>query len=210
MNKKEEFQYYLTRFLAEYMAGQRNLSQNTISSYAYTFKLLLNFFSAEKNIRSDKITLDKLTKDNIIGFLDWLEQTRGVTIASRNIRLAGIHSFIKYIQTEDPSHLFEYQKILSIKNKKHQSSEIPYLSLNQIKAVLAAPDSSSRQGFRDKVLLTVLYDSGARVDELIHMKVSDLRLSQPAQIKIKGKGNKIRTVPLMGNTVESLKKYIND
>lgn len=126
MNKKEEFQYYLTRFLTKYMAGQRNLSQNTISSYAYTFKLLLNFFSAEKNIRSDKITLDKLTKDNIIGFLDWLEQTRGVTIASRNIRLAGIHSFIKYLQTEDPSHLFEYQKILSIKNKKHQSSEIPY------------------------------------------------------------------------------------
>lgn len=210
MNKKEEFQYYLTRFLTEYMAGQRNLSQNTISSYAYTFKLLLNFFSAEKNIRSDKITLDKLTKDNIIGFLDWLEQTRGVTIASRNIRLAGIHSFIKYLQTEDPSHLFEYQKILSIKNKKHQSSEIPYLSLNQIKAVLAAPDSSSRQGFRDKVLLTVLYDSGARVDELIHMKVSDLRLSKPEQITIKGKGNKIRTVPLMGNTVEFLKKYINE
>lgn len=74
---------------------------------------------------------------------------------------------------------------------------------------MAAPDSSSRQGFRDKVLLTVLYDSGARVDELIHMKVSDLRLSKPEQITIKGKGNKIRTVPLMENSVEFLKKNIS-
>lgn len=210
MNKKEEFQYYVTRFLTEYMASQRNLSHNTISSYAYTFKLLLKFFNEKKNIRSDKITLDDLSKDNIIGFLDWLEQNRGVKVASRNIRLAGIHSFIKYVQIEDPTHLFEYQKILSIKNKKHQSTEIPFLTIEQIKKLLAAPDSSNKQGFRDKVLLTVLYDSGARVDELIHMKVSDLRLYQPAQITIKGKGNKIRAVPLMGNTVELLKKYINE
>ena len=87
---------------------------------------------------------------------------------------------------------------------------MPYLTINQIKAVLNAPDSSTRQGFRDKVLLTVLYDTGARVDELIHMKAGDVRLSSPATVKITGKGNKLRTVPLMGNTVGLLKRYIEE
>ena len=210
MNKKEEFQYYVTKFLTSYMAGQRNLSQNTISSYADTFKLVLIYFSTVKNISADKITLDDMTRDNIIGFLNWLEETRNVSTASRNIRLAAIHSFIRYVQIEDPSHLYEYQKLLAIKNKKHQSVEIPYLTIDQIKAVLNAPDSSTKQGFRDKVLLTVLYDTGARVDELIHMKFGDVRLSSPATVKITGKGNKLRTVPLMGNTAELLKKYIDE
>ena len=210
MNKREEFQYYVTKFLTSYMAGQRNLSQNTISSYADTFKLVLIYFSTVKNISADKITLDDMTRDNMIGFLDWLEETRSVSTASRNIRLAAIHSFIRYVQIEDPTHLYEYQKILAIKNKKHQSVEIPYLTIDQIKTVLNAPDSSTKQGFRDKVLLTVLYDTGARVDELIHMKFGDVRLSSPATVKITGKGNKLRTVPLMGNTAELLKKYIDE
>ena len=210
MNKKEEFQYYVTRFLTSYMAGQRNLSKNTISSYADTFKLVLIYYSTVKNISADKITLDDMTRDNMIGFLDWLEETRNTSAASRNIRLAAIHSFVRYVQIEDPSHLYEYQKILAIKNKKHQSVEIPYLTIDQIKAVLNAPDSSTEQGFRDKVLLTVLYDTGARVDELIHMKIGDVRLSSPATVKITGKGNKVRTVPLMGNTAELLKRYVDE
>lgn len=210
MNKKEEFQYYLTRFLTAYLTGQRNLSPNTISSYADTFRLLLIFFETMKGIKAEKIVLDDFTRNNIISFLDWLESTREVTPASRNIRLAGIHSFVRFIQIEDPAHLYEYQKILAIKNKKHQSTEISHLNIDQTKAVLNAPDTSTAQGLRDKTLLTVLYDSGARVDELIHMKVDDIRLTSPASVKITGKGNKVRTVPLMGNTVSLLKKYIDE
>ena len=102
MNKKEEFQYYVTMFLTSYMAGQRNLSKNTISSYADTFKLTLIYFSTVKNISADKITLGDMTRDNMIGFLGWLEETRSVSAASRNIRLAAIHSFVRYVQIEDP------------------------------------------------------------------------------------------------------------
>ncbi|MDO4416539.1 MAG: tyrosine-type recombinase/integrase, partial [Erysipelotrichaceae bacterium] len=210
MSKKEEFQYYVTKFLTSYMSSQRNLSSNTIASYADAFRLLLIYFENKVGISANKVKLEHLTRDNIIHFLDWLEEERDVSAASRNIRLAAIHSFIKYIQIENPANLYEYQKILAIKNKKHQSTEIPYLSIKQIRAVLAAPDSSIQQSFRDKVLLTVLYDSGARVDELIHMKVSDIRLSSPASVTITGKGNKVRTVPLMGNTVNLLKKYIDE
>lgn len=210
MNKREEFQYYVTRFLTHYMSGQRNLSTNTVSSYADTFRLLLIFLQDRKNIKPDKVRLENLTRDIINDFLDWLEDERKLSAASRNIRLSAIHSFIRYVQSEDPANLLEYQKILSIKNKKHQSREIPYLSIEQIKAILTAPDSSVWQGFRDKVLLTVLYDSAARADELIHMKVGDIRLSPPASVTIAGKGNKVRTVPLMGNTVILLKKYIDE
>lgn len=210
MNKKEEFQYYLSRFLTFYMAGQRNLSSNTVSSYADTFKLLLTFFENVKDIKADRIQLNDLTRDNMVEFLDWLENFRNVMPASRNIRLAAIHSFVRYVQIEDPAHLHEYQKILAIKNKKHQTTVVPYLSVNQMKAIIEAPDADTEQGFRDKVLLTVLYDSAARVDELIHMKVDDLRLSSPETVRITGKGNKIRTVPLMGNTVCLLKKYISE
>lgn len=177
MSKKEEFQYYVTKFLTSYMSSQRNLSSNTIASYADAFRLLLIYFENKVGISANKVKLEHLTRDNIIHFLDWLEEERDVSAASRNIRLAAIHSFIKYIQIENPANLYEYQKILAIKNKKHQSTEIPYLSIKQIRAVLAAPDSSIQQSFRDKVLLTVLYDSGARVDELIHMKVSDIRIT---------------------------------
>ena len=210
MNKKKEFQYYVTKFLTSYLSGQRNLSPNTISSYADTFRLILIWFEKENNISADKIMLEDFTRENIIKFLDWFEETRNVSIVSRNLRLAAIHSFIRYVQTEDPVHLHEYQRILAIKFKKHQSTEIPYLSVDQIKAILNATDGSLKQGFRDKVLLTVLYDSAARVDELIHMKVADLRIEPPESVKITGKGNKVRTVPLMGNTVELLKKYINE
>lgn len=210
MNKKDDFQYYVTRFLTSYMAGQRNLSRNTISSYADTFRLLLIFFADEKGIRADKITLNQISREHIVEFLDWLEETRGVTAATRNIRLAAIHSFTRFVQIEDPTHLDEYRKILGIKNKKCQTREIPYLTIDQVKAILSAPDSTTKQGFRDKVLMTTLYDSAMRVDELIYMRISNVRLSPPANVKITGKGSKERIVPLMGNTAELLNKYIEE
>lgn len=159
--------------------------------------------------RTDKIQLDDITKENVTDFLNWLENERNVTISSRNVRLSAIHSFIKYVQAEDPEHVYEYRKILSIKNKKYKTADIPYLSINQIKAILKAPDSTTQQGFRDKVLLTVLYDTAARFDELIHLIFNDVKLDKPATITLNGKGNKIRVVPIMGNTVELLQRYIS-
>lgn len=189
--------------------NKRNISQNTISSYADTFKLFLKYFDLTKKKPGNRINLEDLTKENIIDFLNWLEIERNVTISSRNVRLAAIHSFIKYIQLEDPIHLNEYKKILSIKNKKSKTLEIPYLSINQVKAILNCPDSTTNQGFRDKVLLTVLYDTAARVEELINLKYEDIRLDKPTTVKLRGKGNKNRIVPIMGNTSLLLQEYIN-
>ena len=131
MNKKDDFQYYVTRFLTSYMAGQRNLSRNTISSYADTFRLLLIFFADEKGIRADKITLNQISREHIVEFLDWLEETRGVTAATRNIRLAAIHSFIRFVQIEDPTHLDEYRKILKI-IKVRKKNPLVWLGISNI------------------------------------------------------------------------------
>ena len=208
MKDKKTFQYYMSSYFITYLHAERNVSPNTIASYADTFKLFLNYFEKVLKKRTDKIRLDDITKENITDFLNWMEHERHVTASSRNVRLAAIHSFIKYVQTEDPEHVYEYRKIMGIKNKKYKTADIPYLSVNQIKMILKAPDSTTHQGFRDKVLLTVLYDSAARVDELIKLTFNDVRLDKPATITLNGKGNKVRIVPIMGNTVELLQKYI--
>ena len=209
MNDKKTFQYHISKYFTRYLHAERNVSPNTIASYADTFKLFLNYFETVLKKRTDKIQLDDITKENVTDFLNWLENERNVTISSRNVRLSAIHSFIKYVQAEDPEHVYEYRKILIIKNKKYKTADIPYLSINQIKDILKAPDSTTQQGFRDKVLLTVLYDTAARVDELIHLTFNDVKLDKPATITLNGKGNKIRVVPIMGNTVELLQRYIS-
>jgi integrase/recombinase XerD len=150
-----------------------------------------------------------MTKELIVGFLDWLEEVRGYTISSRNQRLAVLHSFIRYTQKESPESLDELRKILAIPSKKHPKSMIPYLTGPEMKILLEQPDSSTYEGFRDRVLLSVLYDTGARVQELIDIKLKDVRLSSPAVITLHGKGSKIRQVPLMGKTTELVAKYMD-
>lgn len=206
----KNFQYHLSNFLTKEMPIDRNNSSNTIASYACTFKLFLEYMEKKKNIKPNKINLSDMTRDNIINFLNWLENDHHVHTNSRNVRLAAIKSFVGYLQIVDVEHIFEYQKILSIKSKKGPDNEVLWISKEQMKLLLNSPNSSTKEGFKDKVLLTVLYDTGARVDELIHLKLIDIHLDKPASVKIKGKGNKIRVVPIMGNTVELLKKYIKE
>lgn len=209
MNNKN-FQYHLSNFLTKEMPINRNNSSNTISSYAITFKLFLEYMEKVKKIKPNKVSLSDITRDNIINFLNWMEETKHIQVHSRNVRLSAIRSFVNYLQCEDVEHIFEYQKILSIKKKKGPSNEVMWISKEQMKLLLNSPNSKTKEGFKDKVLLTLLYDSAARVDELIHMKLIDVPLENPSSIKIKGKGSKIRVVPIMGNTVELLRKYIKE
>lgn len=206
----KDFDYYLATFLTKYLAGERCLSTNTIKSYRDTFKLFLTFMESVKHIPHQRMTLNDFTHDNIIEFLDWLETDCGVKKSSRNVRLAGIHSFVKFIQLDDLERLMEYKKILAIKSKKHASREIPYLSKEELKALLDAPDTSTPQGRRDKVLLAVLYDSAARVSELTNLTLDNIRLIKPETITLTGKGDKTRIVPIMGITVDLLRKYIDE
>lgn len=204
------FQYYLSKFLQEEMITNKNLSKNTVASYADTYKLFLIYMQEKKSVSANYVTLENLNRNTVYEFLNWLESDRKVSITTRNIRLAAIHSFVKYLQIEDPAHIYEYQKILSIKKKKFCSKEVMWLTKNQIKILLSVIDDKKFMGLRDKTLLTLLYDAALRVDELICLKYNDVHFSNQTIIKVLGKGSKSRTIPLMGHTAELLKKYIKE
>jgi len=206
--KKNDFFKYLSYFLSKYLPGEKNASTNTIASYRDTFKLFLIFCDEEKGIKAERILMSHITKELIVSYLNWLEEKRRCSISTRNQRLAALHSFFRYVQKESPENIYELQRILSISSKKSQKTLVPYLTGPETQILLSQTNPSSYEGFKDMVLLSVLYDTGARVQELIDIKVKDVRLSSPAVIKLHGKGNKVRQVPIMGKTSELLEKYM--
>lgn len=208
--KPTDFSKYLTEYFTNYLPLQKNASINTIHSYRDTFKLLLRYCSEEKNITPEKITLEKLDKVLFLDFLEWLEFEKNNSISTRNLRLAAVHSFFRYVQTEDPTQIFNFQKVISIPIKKAPKTAVDYLTPDAMKILLAQPDKYTRKGRRDLTLMSTLYDSGARVQELIDLKVSDVILTTQPVIILNGKGNKIRRVPLMNNTKVLLEKYIQE
>lgn len=206
--KPTNFAKYLTAFFSDYLSKQKNVSRNTILSYRDTFKLLIQYCQESKKIKAEKITLDLLSSDWLTDFLAWLETDRKCSIATRNQRLAALHAFFHYIQMEEPDGILHFQKIIAIPIKKSKKSVVEYLNPNAIKMLLAQPDRHTSKGRRDLTLLSVLYDSCARVQELIDIKVRDIVLQEPATIQLTGKGNKIRRVPIMNNTATLLQRYL--
>jgi site-specific recombinase XerD len=205
---KLDFPYYLTQFLSKHLPGEKNASQHTIQSYSFTFKLLLTFFECVKSVTPERMSMDNLTRDAIIEFLDWLELSRGCGVTTRNQRLVAIHSFVRFVQKQSPENLFEFQKILNIPDKRCAKTIVPFLTGEEMRILLSTPDSSTWNGFRDLTLLAVLYDSAARVQELVDLKVKDLRLSKPAVITLHGKGQKTRHVPISDKTRDLLESYL--
>jgi Site-specific recombinase XerD len=206
--KENDFAKFLSYFLSKYLPGQKNASTHTIASYRDTFKLFLIFCENEKNIKPEKIQISDIYKELIIEYLDWLETARGCSINTRNQRLAVLHSFFRYVQKESPENLYEIQKIMSLPYKKCPRPMVPYLTGNETQLLLSQPNTSTYEGFRDLVLLSVMYDTGSRVQELTDIRIKDVRLTAPAVIILHGKGNKTRQVPLMGNTAGLLEKYL--
>ena len=208
MKKESDFAKHLSSFLTRYLPGTLNVSKNTISSYRDTYKLFLLFWQEDRKIRPEHLRLNMITRESVSCFLDWLEKSRGCCISTRNQRLAAIHSFIRYVQLESPENLFELQKVLAIPIKKGPRPDIKFLTLKETEILLAQPDISSKVGRRNLVLLALMYDSGARVQEIIDLTFQDVRLDAPSVVILRGKGNKTRSVPLMKNTTSLLKEFI--
>ena len=180
--KKPDFPYYLTSFLGKYLPGQKNVSRNTIESYAVTFKLFFFFCESEKNLKTEKITIHTITCQLILEYLDWLETQRGCAISTRNQRLVALHSFFRYVQKQKPECMEEISRILDIPYKKTAKAMVPYLTGDEMRILLSQPDGSTREGFRDLVLLSVLYDTAARVQELADLEIKDVRIEKPSVI----------------------------
>lgn len=206
--KPTDFSKSLTDFLSKYLPAERGMSFNTITSYKDTFVLFIDFMEKQKNIRVEKLLLKNLTRDSTIGFLDWLQSERHCCNATRNVRLAAIHSFASFLQHENPQYLNEWQNILSIRVKKTEKGTVNYLTLEGIRLLLQQPDPLSRKGLRDRAMFALMYDSGARAQEIIDLTPSMVRLNKPYTIKLVGKGNKARIVPLMEQEVVHLRYYM--
>ena len=208
--KPTDLALHLRAFLTDYLPVQRGLSPNTIGGYRYAFVLLLRYCREVRKLRVERLQLEQVDAALVVDFLEHLERERGSCASTRNHRLAAIHSFFRYVQTEDPEKLAHCQRILAVPQRRTIHGEPTYLSAEDLTALLRAPDPSTRAGWRDVVLLTVLYDTGARVQELIDLRVGDVRLDTPAMIRLIGKGRKIRLVPLMANTAKALARYCNE
>jgi len=208
MMKPTDFSKNLTNFLAKYLPGERGLSTNTISSYKFAFVLFISFMEQQKKINVSKIELKDITKESIVEFLDWLQSNRKCSAATRNVRLAALHSFFRFLQYQHPENMSEWQRILSIKEKKTKKEAINYLTIDGIKLLLEQPDTSTHKGRRDLAMLALMYDCAARVQEIIDIEPSSIRLNKPYTIKIIGKGNKARIVPLMEEEIVHIKRYM--
>ncbi|MDR2571551.1 MAG: site-specific integrase [Oscillospiraceae bacterium] len=208
MKKVTDFANYLKLFFTTYLAGVRNLSKNTIMAYRDTFRLLLLFCQNVCGIKPEKLIIKMLESKLVIQYLDWLQTERKSSVSTRNMRLAAIHAFFRYLQAQEPEYLFICQKILLIPFKKCTKTVIQHLTPEQTTLLLKQPNMKTKNGRRDVTLLSVLYDTGARVQEICDLRVRNVRLEHPALITLTGKGNKARHVPLVGNTVNLLKIYM--
>jgi len=208
--KPTDFAKHMTAFFSEYLPGVKNLSSNTILSYRDAFRLLLTYCRDCENIPTEKLRIASFDDKLLLRFLGWLQQERGCSIATRNIRLAAIHSFFRYVQAHEPGLLLSCQLVLNVPFKKCQQPIIQHLTPEQTRDLLAAPGFSSRADRRDTTLLSVLYDTGARVQELCDLCVRDVRLDSPSIISLTGKGRKTRHVPLVANTVKLLRSYMDE
>lgn len=208
--KPTDFGYYLTGFLSKHLPGTVGLSPNTIISYRDTFSLFLEFCSAHKEIAPEKVSLNHLNRKLVEEYLQWLEEARKCIASTRNVRLAAFHSFCQYLQMEFPDYIHQAQQILSIPMKRTKKVSVEYITLNAMKLLLEKPDKTTKEGRKDTVLLSLLYDSGARVQELADLKVGDIRMASPPTVKLTGKGCKSRIVPLMKPMAALLKQYLSE
>lgn len=206
--KTTDFAHCLSSYLTMYLPGQAGLSENTIMAYRDTFKLVLLYTEERLHLKSDKFTLEKFNASFITHFLSWLEQERGNSISTRNQRLAALRAFAKYARTRYPEYLLETQKIIDLKTKKKPAPTLPHLSSDSVRDIIAQIDVSDKYGRRDMVLLSLMYDSGARVQEICDLCIRNVRMEKPYSVTLTGKGNKSRAVPIMANTANLLSNYL--
>ncbi len=212
MGKKtspEEFAKHLSRFMGIYLPHDRNVSPNTIASYRDTFVSFLTYLKENKSIRAEKITFDVLNRDNVVDYLRWLVEEQKSSISTRNNRFAAIRSFVSYLQYECVDHIDEWQRILAIRNMKKVHSVPKHFSTEGIRELLNQPNADNAVELRHLAILSLMYDSGCRVQELADITVGALQIqAAPFTVVIYGKGRKVRTVPLSKNVAEIVRKYM--
>lgn len=199
---------WLSKFFIDHLAGERAASPKTISSYRDAMKLLLTWFRDAEHIPPEKLRLADIDRPRVLRFLHWLEAERNCSAASRNQRLAVIKSFCRYTAVEQPDYLDQATQVFAIRQKKTPAPQRGHLTGDEVKTLLVEPGTASARAVRDTVLLALAYDSAARVQELCDLDVADIRRASPMVVLIRGKGSKIRYVPVMDPTAHLVADYL--
>jgi len=202
------FAILLQDFFCQRLVAQRNASARTVASYRDAFRLLLLY--AQSHIRKAPATLSLADLDAplILGFLDHLEKERGNSVRTRNARLVAVRSFLRYAAFRDPGALPTIQRVLAIPTKRFDKPLLGFLVREEIQAILSAPQRSTWSGQRDHVMLATFYNTGARVSEIIGVRVADVVLGRDASVHIRGKGRKERATPLWRSTAKLLEVWL--
>jgi integrase/recombinase XerD len=191
------------------LVTERGVSAHTIASYRDTFELLLGYAQQRTGRTPSALTLEDLDAPLILAFLDHLENVRGNSPRTRNLRLTAIRSFMRHASLRAPVALPVAHRVLAISPKRYDKPALGFLSREEVTALLAAPDRDTRSGQRDAVLLAVLYNTGARVSELADLRIAHLLLDRQVAVQLRGKGRKQRVVPLWKSTAKQLRAWLS-
>ena len=199
----------LFRFFQEYLPTQRGMSLHTIRSYRDAVVLLLRYLAQEKHRRIEALELADFTAERVTRFLRHLETDRHSGITTRNARLAGLHTFARFLVAACPERMATYQQVLAIPFKRG-APRVPldYLEMNEVKALLDAIDQTRPAGRRDYALFALMFNTGARVQEIPNLKIRDVRFDPPHQVRLLGKGNKLRLCPIWPRTAQLLHELV--
>lgn len=203
-----DFARALNRYFNDYLINDRSSANKTIETYRYSFIQLVEFMENVKCIHPGKIQLINITKNTITSMLNWLEDKKNVSIATRNQRLAAFKSFATFIKYEYPEFIKEMLEIQSIKLKKDNGRDISYLKPDAIKLMLSQVNQNSLNGRRDYIILSLMFTTGIRVSELIGIRGCDVSINAPKLLVIHGKGGKIRHIPIIKQMAPYFEKYL--
>jgi site-specific recombinase XerD len=208
--KTGDLSAWIQRYFQEYLVQQRNVSPATVAAYRDTFKLLLRYLRRKGRRNPDTLSLDILNPEMVLGFLRHLEETRGNTIRTRNARLATLRSFVQYlVDWLGPELPGGARRILAIPFKRQVRRLVGFLTQAEIEALLATTDQTWT-GRRDHLLILLLYNTGARISELLALRVQDVMGTQAKLVELQGKGKKHRSLPLWGQTRRVLRQWIRE
>jgi integrase/recombinase XerD len=199
---------HVTAFFHQRLTLERHASFNTCDSYAYAFKMLLDYASKRLRTPPSKLQLEQIDAPLVVGFLNHLEASRSNRPSSRNVRLAAIKSFMRFMEYRVPSALEQIQRILVIPMKKADSRLVRHLSTEEIQAILDAPQPVHWAGMRDRAMLHLCYAAGLRVSELMGLQLEDLSLHPHPTIIVRGKGRRERSLPLWKQTAAALRAWL--
>jgi integrase/recombinase XerD len=205
---KITFSYLVTTFFTTHLSAELGLSPNTVASYSDCMKQLVKYLCESLKIEPEAIDIQMINPERVLNFLDALEAERGNATSTRNQRLAAIKTFFHFLARTVPELMHANERIQAIKSKSSEHHSPSSLSVQEVEAILACPDPDTLMGARDKALLQLMYNTGARVQELADITVADVRFDAPATVTVTGKGRKTRVIPLLEETIEILTHYL--